>query len=126
MKWQRENGDWHQLTLRADETYMLPWGTKIRLEKQTGGTAWRLVASRADGILCHKPCTVSGGGKSEISKSIGSIILKGPVFVSDYQREIEQVEEILKKDFSTIYKEPRPERPREAPHPQHRSVRSVR
>jgi phosphoenolpyruvate carboxykinase (diphosphate) len=106
VKWQRENGDSHQLTLRAKETYMLPWGTKIRLEKQTGGTAWRLVASRADGILCHKPCTVSGGGKSEISKSIGSIILKGPVFVSDYQQEIEQVEEILKKDFSTIYKEP--------------------
>ena len=64
---------------------MLPWGTKIRLEKQTGGTAWRLVASRADGTLCHKPCTVSGGGKSEISKSIGSIMLKGPVFVSDYR-----------------------------------------
>ena len=55
---------------RASEIYVLPWGTKIRLEKQPGGTAWRLIASRADGILCHKPCTVSGGGKSEISKSL--------------------------------------------------------
>jgi hypothetical protein len=76
----------HKLSLRAGEVYVLPWGTKIRLEKQPGGTAWRLIASRADGILCHKPCTVSGGGKSEISKSLGSIILKGTVFVRDYER----------------------------------------
>jgi len=94
----------HQLVLRPGETYVLPWGTKIRLEKQPGGSAWRLIASRADGILCHKPCTVSGGGKSEISKSLASIILKGPVFVNDYHRDIAQVEEILRRDFSGIYK----------------------
>ncbi len=96
----------HSLVLRADETYVLPWGTKIRLEKQAGGTAWRLIASRADGILCHKPCTVSGGGKSEISKSLGSIILKGPVFVTDYRSDLRQVAEILNKDFSNVYKTP--------------------
>ena len=85
---------------------MLPWGTKIRLQKQHGGTMWRLVASRADGTLCHKPCTVSGGGKSEISKSIGSIVLKGPVIVSDYHRDMDAVEEIIRRDFSQIYKKP--------------------
>jgi phosphoenolpyruvate carboxykinase (diphosphate) len=106
VKWQLFYGQSHQLTLRADETYFLPWGTKIRLEKQIDGTAWRLVASRADGVLCHKPCTVSGGGKSEISKSIGSIVLKGPVFVNDFHRDIEQVAEILAKDFSGIYRAP--------------------
>ena len=106
VKWLRPNGEWHQLTLRAEDTYVLPWGTKIRLEKQTGGTVWRLVASRADGILCHKPCTVSGGGKSEISKSIGSILLKGPIFVGDFHRDMEQVAEILKRDFSQIERKP--------------------
>lgn len=106
VQWQR-SGQIHKLTLGASETYMLPWGTKIRLEKQTGGTAWRLVASRADPTLCHKPCTVSGGGKSEISKSIGSIMLRGPIFVSDFEREIEDVANILKKDFSIIYRETR-------------------
>lgn len=109
VKWQLQTGQTHRLTLRAGETYMLPWGTKIRLEKQAGGTAWRLVASRADPTLCHKPCTVSGGGKSEISKSIGSIVLRGPIFVSDFDGEIEQVAEILHKDFSGIYKEKRSE-----------------
>jgi hypothetical protein len=104
--WQLPNGVWHKLTLRATDTYVLPWGTKIRLEKQIDGTAWRLVASRADGVLCHKPCTVSGGGKSEISKSIGPIMLKGPVFVSDFVRDTQHVAEILAKDFSGIYKHP--------------------
>ncbi|HMF77554.1 MAG TPA: hypothetical protein VK604_17990 [Bryobacteraceae bacterium] len=106
VEWDQADGRRHKLVLRADETYVLPWGTKIRLEKQLGGTAWRLVASRADGILCHKPCTVSGGGKSEISKSIVSIILKGPIFVSDYHKDIERVTEIVNKDFSAIYKKP--------------------
>jgi hypothetical protein len=98
----------HKLVLRPEDVYVLPWGTKIRLEKQPGGTAWRLIASRADGVLCHKPCTVSGGGKSEISKSLGSIILKGTVFVRDYKNDFDAVEEILKKDFSGIYKIPPP------------------
>ncbi len=75
VQWKASDGELHSLRLRHGVSYVLPWGTKIRLEKQTGGTAWRLVASRADAVLCHKPCTVSGGGKSEISKSIGSIIL---------------------------------------------------
>ena len=106
VSWLRNNGERHTLVLRADHAYVLPWGTKIRLEKQTGGTAWRLIASRADGVLCHKPCTVSGGGKSEISKSIAIIMLRSPIFVADFYSDIEQVAEILKKDFSQIYREP--------------------
>ena len=104
VEWQPSAGDRQRLTLLAHVTYVLPWGTKIRLEKQLEGTAWRLVASRADGILCHKPCTVSGGGKSEISKSIGSIVLKGPIFVSDFHKDMDRVAEILEKDFSGITK----------------------
>ncbi len=92
------------LTLRADATYVLPNGFRLRMEKQSGGSAWRLVGARPRGTLCHKPCTVSGGGKSEISKSIANVILEGPVFVGDYHRDMEQVAEILKKDFSGIYK----------------------
>ncbi len=109
VRWQVAEGAWHQLTLRAGDVYVLPWGTKIRLEKQTGGTAWRLVASRADPTFCHKPCTVSGGGKSEISKSISSIMLRGPIFVSNFEQEIEQVAEILRRDFSHVYKKQRSE-----------------
>src|SRR3984885_15077395 len=101
--WRRGDRD-EQLTLRNDATYFLPNGFRIRLEKQTGGTAWRLVGARPRGTLCHKPCTVSGGGKSEISKSIANALLKGPVFVKDYHRDMDQVAEIFERDFSAIYR----------------------
>ena len=52
----------------------IPSGYRVRMEKQLGGTVWRLVGTRAKALLCHKPCTVSGGGKSEISKSIANAI----------------------------------------------------
>ncbi len=97
------------LTLRADAAYVLPSGFRVRLEKQMSGTTWRLVGTRPRGTLCHKPCTVSGGGKSEISKSIANAVLKGPVFVRDYHRDMDQVAEILKMDFSNIFKDRSPD-----------------
>jgi hypothetical protein len=101
--WSYPGGE-HQLPLRANDVYILPSGYKIRLEKQIRGTAWRLVGTRPDGSFCHKPSTVSGGGKSEISKSIAPMIQTGPIFVKDHQRDLDRVDEILKRDFSTIYK----------------------
>jgi hypothetical protein len=92
------------LTLRASAVYVLPSGFRVRLEKQRGGSTWRLVGTRPRGTLCHKPCTVSGGGKSEISKSIANALLQGPVFVRDYHRDMEQVDAILQRDFSAIFK----------------------
>ena len=42
---------------------MTPSGYKIDLEKQPPTRAWRLIGTVAEGTSCHKPCTVSGGGK---------------------------------------------------------------
>ena len=109
VQWQKD-GQSRQLTLRVGEIYVLPMGYRLRLEKQLTGTAWRLVGARADGALCHKPSTVSGGGKSEISKSISNVLLKGPVFLRDYHKDMAEVAEILKRDFSGIYIQPEEER----------------
>ena len=94
------------LPLRAGAVYFLPNGFRVKLQKQLAGTAWRLVGSRPRGTLCHKPCTVSGGGKSEISKSIADVLLKGPVFVKDYHRDMDQVAEILGQGFLRDLSEP--------------------
>jgi hypothetical protein len=109
VQWEK-NGRKGQLTLRVGETYVLPMGYRLRLEKQLTGTAWRLVGARGDGALCHKPSTVSGGGKSEISKSISNVLLKGPVFLRDYHKDMDEVAEILKRDFSNVYVQPQEER----------------
>jgi phosphoenolpyruvate carboxykinase (diphosphate) len=103
VRWQH-NGRQHQLTLHPSAVYVLPSGFRVHLEKQIAGTAWRLVGSRPRGTLCHKPCTVSGGGKSEISKSISHALLIGPVYVRDYLADMDKVAEIFDRDFSGIYK----------------------
>lgn len=110
----RQDGAEQRLTMRAGDVYVLPSGYRLRLEKQMSGTAWRLVGTRADGTLIHKPSTVSGGGKSEISKSIASVLLKGPVFVRDYQADMDQVAAILTKDYSAIRTQQTPAQPRDA------------
>src|SRR5207237_4620420 len=60
----------------------------------------------AAGSLCHKPCTVSGGGKSEISKAISDAILPGHVFVADFEKDFAAVTAILGHDFSNRFKDP--------------------
>jgi phosphoenolpyruvate carboxykinase (diphosphate) len=103
VRWQH-NGRTHQLTLHPANVYVLPSGFRVHLEKQPYGAAWRLVGSRPRGTLCHKPCTVSGGGKSEISKSIAHALLNGPVYVRDFQQDMDKVAEIFERDFSWVYK----------------------
>ena len=39
------------------------------MAKHHAAPSWRLVGTVPDGAFCHRPCTVSGGGKSEISKA---------------------------------------------------------
>ena len=99
-------GQRQQLVLRAGAAYVLPDGYRIRLEKQLDGSFWRLVGVRPDGTLCHKPCTVSGGGKSEISKSLRPMLRSAPVFVKDFARDTDRVAEILARDFSDIHRTP--------------------
>ena len=94
------------IRLLPGKTYVRPSGYKVHMEKPPGGRIWRLVGTVAEGMLCHKPCTVSGGGKSEISKPITDAILTGPVFVADFQRDFDQVEALLNHDYSRRFKEP--------------------
>jgi len=108
-------GQRQRIPLRVEEVYVLPSGYRLRLEKQLTGTSWRLVGTRPDGTLCHKPSTVSGGGKSEISKSISDLLLKGSVFVRDYSSDMDEVAAILQKDYSGIYRDGRPNRRADRP-----------
>ncbi len=93
------------IKLLPSRTYIYPSGYSVVMEKQEAGTYWRLVGTAAEGTLCHKPCTVSGGGKSEISKSIEDAIVQGPVFVSNIHEDFKTVEELLKKDYSDRFKD---------------------
>jgi hypothetical protein len=88
------------IPLSAGHTYVLPSGYKVRLVKHPGASSWRLEGTVADGTFCHKPCTVSGGGKSEISKSIRDAFIYGPLFVADLAQDLDQVQALLDRDYS--------------------------
>jgi phosphoenolpyruvate carboxykinase (diphosphate) len=94
------------IKLLPGKTYVRPSGYKVRMEKPGENRSWRLVGTVAEGMLCHKPSTVSGGGKSEISKPITDAILTGPVFVSDFKKDFDQVAELIGRDYSGRFKDP--------------------
>ena len=77
VSWTREETN-HRIKLLPGKTYVRPSGYRVRMEKPPGGRSWRLIGTVPEPTLCHKPCTVSGGGKSEISKPITDAILQGP------------------------------------------------
>jgi hypothetical protein len=102
-EWQ---GQKRGIKLLPHRTYVRPSGYKVHMEKPPGGRAWRLIGTVAEGTLCHKPCTVSGGGKSEISKPITDAIIAGPVFVANLARELEMVQKIVRADYSQRFRDP--------------------
>lgn len=93
------------LNLQPDVTYILPSGYKVEMVRPMEGRRWRLVGTRAVGTYCHKPCTVSGGGKSEISKSLADAIVAGPVFTADIKRDFDKVEEVVSKEYGDRFRD---------------------
>jgi hypothetical protein len=103
VSWEKD-GKKQTLKLLAEHTFVYPTGLKINLEKNPAANSWRLVGTYSEGTMCHKPCTVSGGGKSEISKSILDAMFYGPIFTADFEKDMIAVEEIINKDYSGRFK----------------------
>ena len=98
------DGETKTVRLQPGKTYLQPNGYKIEMQKHPSAPSWRLIGTDPEGTLCHKPCTVSGGGKSEISKSIDDTVIYGPLFVDDLQTDLDRVEEIYLHDYRERYK----------------------
>ncbi|MFK7738319.1 MAG: hypothetical protein AB8B50_20010 [Pirellulaceae bacterium] len=106
------HGDAEQcIPLQPERIYMAPSGYRIKMEKHPKAPSWRLIGISGEGIVCHKPCTVSGGGKSEISKSLRDYMLSGPIFVSDLEADFKQIDEIFSKDYSKRWRADYAEKP---------------
>jgi len=94
------------IRLLPDRTYVLPSGYKVEMVKPPTVLRWRLTGTTAEGTFCHKPCTVSGGGKSEISKSIADAMMAGPVFVGDINVDFDAVNAVLQREFGHRFRDP--------------------
>lgn len=103
----KKDGEAQSIPLQPECTYVLPSGYKVEMKKPSAGTRWRLVGTNAEGTFCHKPCTVSGGGKSEISKSLADAMEEGPVIMPRFEQDMFLVEQLLKRDYGDRFRNPR-------------------
>jgi len=94
-----------EIKLLRDHYYVLPGGHKVHMEKHPFAPEWRLILTYAEGSFLHKPSTVSGGGKSEISKSLLNAIIYGNFFVDDVEADFAKVDEILKYNYTGRWKD---------------------
>ncbi|MFZ5482916.1 MAG: hypothetical protein ACOZB0_01690 [Pseudomonadota bacterium] len=101
--WQRD-GETRTIKLRPGKIYVQPNGYKVEMLKHPGAPSWRLVGTDPEGTFCHKPCTVSGGGKSEISKSLNDAVIYGSLFVADLEQDLDQVAAIFERDYRGRFK----------------------
>ncbi len=114
IRWTRDGAE-KILKLLPDRTYVLPSGYKVEMLKPAEGRRWRLAGYTAECGVFHKPCTVSGGGKSEISKPITDAIISGPVFVSDFKKDFDQAEAIINREYGERFRDPARNRPKGRP-----------
>ncbi len=98
IKWTSRGIEQH-LKLLPGRIYIHPSGYKVRMAKHRSAPSWRLVGTVPEGAFCHKPCTVSGGGKSEISKSLVDAILPGSFYVTSFDEDMALVQAIFDRDY---------------------------
>ena len=99
IRWQK-NGETQKIRLQPGKVYLQPSGYKIEMEKHPDAPSWRLIGTDAEGVFCHKPSTVSGGGKSEISKSLDDAIIYGPIFVNKLEEDLDAAQKVFEYDYT--------------------------
>ena len=100
-----DNDQEKEIKLRAARTYVYPSGFRVELRKHPLAPSWRLIGIFPEGTFCHKPSTVSGGGKSEISKSIQDLMISGPIYIGDLDEDLDQVEKIFGYDYTRRFRD---------------------
>ncbi|SNU01464.1 hypothetical protein SAMN06298212_11149 [Ruaniaceae bacterium KH17] len=97
----------YSIPLRKDTVYVAPDGYQVELTQlENDASQWTMIGTSARATTCHKPATVSGGGKSEISKAISDAVINGDSYAPDFDKDMERVAEILAHDFQYRFVDP--------------------
>ncbi|OIO69246.1 MAG: hypothetical protein CO186_12855 [Zetaproteobacteria bacterium CG_4_9_14_3_um_filter_49_83] len=103
VSWQGSTGRKH-MKLLASQIFIYPSGFRVHMARHAHSPSWRLIGTLGEGTFCHKPSTVSGGGKSEISKSIAGAVISGATYVDDFEQDLKQVRAIFERDYSNRFR----------------------
>jgi hypothetical protein len=106
VSWEGPDGR-RSIPLRADTSYLSPNGYRVHMTQQAADrTQWSLIGTVPRSTSCHKPATVSGGGKSEISKAITDAFIFGNAYVADFDADMDAVAAIFDRDYSHRFARP--------------------
>ncbi len=108
ISWKNGNDEF-KLRFSPKKIYVLPTGHRFQLLKHPAQSLWRIVSTSPEGMFCHKPSTVSGGGKSEISKSMQNAIVYGQFYIRELEEDLKWAELLINKDYSNRWLKIRPD-----------------
>ncbi|MDQ1287124.1 MAG: hypothetical protein QG622_689 [Actinomycetota bacterium] len=107
VSWPDDEGGRHEIPLKLGKAYLSPNGYRVELARHPHDrTSWTLIGTEPRATSCHKPATVSGGGKSEISKAISDAIVVGAEYIAGFEVDLDQVAAILGRDYSDRFADP--------------------
>ena len=105
--WTGPDGQEASIPLLVSNTYVAPNGYRIHAKHREGdATQWHLVGTAPWSTQAHKPATVSGGGKSEISKSLLDAFVFGEAYVGDVDEDFDAVQTILDGNYADRFVDP--------------------
>ncbi|GAB3623068.1 hypothetical protein GCM10027418_11500 [Mariniluteicoccus endophyticus] len=105
--WTNPDGSAGEIPLREGLTYLAPNGYRVHCKpREADPTQWHLVGTSPTSTQCHKPATVSGGGKSEISKSLLDAFVFGSAYAANFDADMDRVQELLERDYSDRFSDP--------------------
>ena len=105
--WTRPDGGESSIRLLVGNTYVAPGGYRVHAKHREGdATQWHLVGTAPWSTQAHKPATVSGGGKSEISKSLLDAFVFGEAYVGDVDEDFDAVQRILDGNYADRFVDP--------------------
>ena len=106
VSWAGTKGERYEVPLAAGHVYMSPNGYRVFSKpREADKTQWHLLGISPIATQCHKPATVSGGGKSEISKSLLDAFVFANAWTANFDTDIEAVADLIATDFSDRYKD---------------------
>ncbi len=101
VSWAGSDGQKQSIPLRAKKIYFAPDGYRVYMEQlDAEPTQWTLVGVSPVSTTCHKPSTVSGGGKSEISKALSDAFIFGNLYSPNFVEDMDTVQALLERDYS--------------------------
>ena len=105
--WTGPDGQEASIPLLVGNTYVAPNGYRVHAKHREGdATQWHLVGTAPWSTQAHKPATVSGGGKSEISKSLLDAFVFGEAYVGDVDEDFDTVQTILDGNYADRFVDP--------------------